>query len=183
MTHRYPTSVATLSRRARDIIEAGFVRSVDEVCATGASCSAVACRSNNQGQIIRQQLGSTRRLNPGGLQGTASLLLGSRLHDFGFRGCTCVEQSIIGGCAHLLNFDGTDTMAAAYYAQVGCGLEACSQMPRLLGKRNAINVYDWHGHDVIRIAWMSSDASIECSLSSMAGFQSPAAYQQQSTAS
>jgi nicotinic acid phosphoribosyltransferase len=52
------------------------------------------------------------------LQGTASPLLGSRLHDFGFRGCTCVEQSIIGGCAHLLNFDGTDTMAAAYYAQV-----------------------------------------------------------------
>jgi hypothetical protein len=31
--HRYPTSVATLSRRARDIIEAGFERSVDEVCA------------------------------------------------------------------------------------------------------------------------------------------------------
>jgi nicotinamide phosphoribosyltransferase len=52
------------------------------------------------------------------MQGTASPLLGSRLHDFGFRGCTCVEQSIIGGCAHLLNFDGTDTMAAAYYAQV-----------------------------------------------------------------
>jgi len=44
-------------------------------------------------------------------------LLGSRLHDFGFRGCTCVEQSILGGCAHLLNFDGTDTMSAAYYAQ------------------------------------------------------------------
>jgi hypothetical protein len=23
----------------------------------------------------------------------------------------------VGGCAHLLNFDGTDTMSAAYYAQ------------------------------------------------------------------
>jgi len=43
-------------------------------------------------------------------------LIQSRLHDFGFRGCTCVEQSIIGGTAHLINFDGTDTMSAAYYA-------------------------------------------------------------------
>lgn len=38
--------------------------------------------------------------------------------DFGFRGCTSVEQSIIGGCAHLLSFVGSDTMSAAYYAQV-----------------------------------------------------------------
>jgi nicotinic acid phosphoribosyltransferase len=43
--------------------------------------------------------------------------LGSRLHDFGFRGCTSVEQSVIGGVAHLLNFDGSDTMSACYYAQ------------------------------------------------------------------
>ena len=43
--------------------------------------------------------------------------LDSRLHDFGFRGCTSVEQSIIGGTAHLLNFSGTDTLSAAYYAQ------------------------------------------------------------------
>jgi nicotinamide phosphoribosyltransferase len=28
-----------------------------------------------------------------------------------------VEQSILGGTAHLLNFEGTDTMSAAYYAQ------------------------------------------------------------------
>jgi hypothetical protein len=28
-----------------------------------------------------------------------------------------VEQSVLGGCAHLLNFDGTDTMSAAFYAQ------------------------------------------------------------------
>ena len=49
--------------------------------------------------------------------GRASPLLRSRLHDFGFRGCTCVEQSVIGGVAHLLNFDGSDTMSAGYYAQ------------------------------------------------------------------
>ncbi len=44
-------------------------------------------------------------------------LIESRLHDFGFRGCTCVEQSVIGGTAHLLNFTGSDTMSAAFYAQ------------------------------------------------------------------
>ncbi|KAJ2548277.1 hypothetical protein EV175_004892 [Coemansia sp. RSA 1933] len=43
--------------------------------------------------------------------------LDSRMHDFGFRACTCVEQSILGGAAHLLAFDGSDTMSAAYYVQ------------------------------------------------------------------
>lgn len=74
----YPSTVATLSRRSKTIIQNAFNKSVDE-------------DSNH--------------------------LLLSRLHDFGFRGCTCIEQSIIGGCAHLLNFDGTDTLTAAYYAQ------------------------------------------------------------------
>lgn len=49
--------------------------------------------------------------------GASSPFLNSRLHDFGFRGCTCVEQSVLGGTAHLLNFEGSDTMSAAYYAQ------------------------------------------------------------------
>lgn len=59
-------------------------------------------------------------------------LIYSRLHDFGFRGCTSVEQSVIGGVAHLLNFTGSDTMSAAWYAQfhlnggkpVGCSIPA-----------------------------------------------------------
>jgi nicotinamide phosphoribosyltransferase len=75
----YPTTVATLSRRCKDIIADGFEVSVDE--------------------------------------GVESPLLNSRLHDFGFRGCTGVEQSVLGGVAHLLNFTGTDTLSAAYYAQ------------------------------------------------------------------
>jgi nicotinamide phosphoribosyltransferase len=78
---RYPTTVATLSRRARDVIEAAFEQSAEG--------------------------------------GASSPLLQSRLHDFGFRGCCTVEQSVLGGVAHLLNFDGTDTLSAAYYAQVG----------------------------------------------------------------
>lgn len=77
---RYPTTVATLSRRAKDIIADGFDASVDS--------------------------------------GRSSPLLASRLHDFGFRGCTCLEQSLLGGSAHLLNFDGTDTLSASYYVQV-----------------------------------------------------------------
>jgi len=44
-------------------------------------------------------------------------LLESRLHDFGFRGTSCVEQSMIGGAAHLLNFTGSDTLSACYYVQ------------------------------------------------------------------
>ncbi|KAG1671877.1 hypothetical protein FOA52_003444 [Chlamydomonas sp. UWO 241] len=75
----YPTTVATLSRRARDVVEASFEKTSEG--------------------------------------GKRSPLVESRLQDFGFRGCTSVEQSIIGGCAHLLSFTGTDTMSAAYYAQ------------------------------------------------------------------
>eukprot|EP01096_Ripella_sp_DP13-Kostka_P012583 TRINITY_DN5311_c0_g1_i1.p1 TRINITY_DN5311_c0_g1~~TRINITY_DN5311_c0_g1_i1.p1 ORF type:complete len:519 (+),score=266.95 TRINITY_DN5311_c0_g1_i1:55-1557(+) len=74
----YPSTVATLSRFAKDSIRAAFATSVDD---------------------------------------DSQFLLNSRLHDFGFRGCTCVEQSIIGGCAHLLNFTGSDTMSACFYAQ------------------------------------------------------------------
>eukprot|EP01088_Endostelium_zonatum_P013292 TRINITY_DN2775_c0_g1_i1.p1 TRINITY_DN2775_c0_g1~~TRINITY_DN2775_c0_g1_i1.p1 ORF type:complete len:530 (-),score=120.59 TRINITY_DN2775_c0_g1_i1:68-1606(-) len=44
-------------------------------------------------------------------------LIDYKLHDFGFRGVTTLEQAIIGGSAHLLNFLGSDTMAAGYYVQ------------------------------------------------------------------
>ena len=56
-------TVATLSRRARDLIQDAYNKSVDA-------------------------------------DGFWSLE--SRLHDFGFRGCASVEQSIIGGTAHLV---------------------------------------------------------------------------------
>ncbi|KAL2918884.1 hypothetical protein HK105_201718 [Polyrhizophydium stewartii] len=74
----YPSTVATLSRRCKDIIERAYDDTVDD---------------------------------------SGRWTLNSRLHDFGFRGCTSVEQSVIGGVAHLLNFEGTDTMSAAWYAQ------------------------------------------------------------------
>ncbi|KAJ1918875.1 hypothetical protein H4219_002325 [Mycoemilia scoparia] len=74
----YPSTVATLSRKVRTILEKGFEQSVDE---------------ENYGMIS------------------------GMLNDFGFRGCACVEQSILGGMAHLLNFDGTDNLPAAFCAQ------------------------------------------------------------------
>ena len=40
-----------------------------------------------------------------------------KMHDFGFRGCTCVEQAIIGGSAHLVNFTGSDTSIACWNVQ------------------------------------------------------------------
>jgi nicotinamide phosphoribosyltransferase len=40
-----------------------------------------------------------------------------KLHDFGFRGVSSVESAAIGGCAHLVNFLGTDTIAALVCAK------------------------------------------------------------------
>ena len=49
------------------------------------------------------------------------------LHDFGFRGSSSVESAAIGGAAHLLNFIGTDNLAAmrlliAHYAAKSPGV-------------------------------------------------------------
>lgn len=40
-----------------------------------------------------------------------------QLLDFGFRGSSSVETSIIGGMAHLLNGEGSDTMSASFIGQ------------------------------------------------------------------
>jgi len=44
-------------------------------------------------------------------------LLPFKLHDFGFRGVSSKESAAIGGAAHLLNFLGTDTLAAISASQ------------------------------------------------------------------
>lgn len=74
----YPTTVATLSRHVRTVIDEFFEDTVD------------------MENFWKKD---------------------SRLHDFGMRGVTCAEQALIGGVAHLLNFGGSDTMNAAFYAQ------------------------------------------------------------------
>jgi nicotinamide phosphoribosyltransferase len=44
-------------------------------------------------------------------------LINFKLHDFGFRGVSSVESAGIGGAAHLVNFSGTDTLAALQTAR------------------------------------------------------------------
>lgn len=51
-----------------------------------------------------------------------------KLHDFGYRGVSSEETAGVGGAAHLLNFQGTDTIAGIlhlqeYYAKVKTGPE------------------------------------------------------------
>ncbi len=43
--------------------------------------------------------------------------IGFKLHDFGARGVSSMESAGIGGCAHLVNFLGTDTVTGALYAR------------------------------------------------------------------
>lgn len=80
----YMSSVATLSRRVRDLIDDAFDKSVDP---------------------------------------EMDFLRDSRLHDFGMRGCTSLEQSIMGGSSHLLSFDGSDTLSAVWYVRNHLGGE------------------------------------------------------------
>lgn len=61
----------------------------------------VATQSRAMKQIIGNYLAET---------GDPSLI-DFKLHDFGFRGVTCPEQAALGGAAHLVNFQGTDTVA------------------------------------------------------------------------
>lgn len=64
--------------------------------------STVATQSRAMKQVIQKYLDAT---------GDPSLI-DFKLHDFGFRGVTSPEQAAIGGAAHLVNFRGTDTVAA-----------------------------------------------------------------------
>lgn len=51
-----------------------------------------------------------------------------KLHDFGFRGVSSVESAGLGGCAHLVNFMGTDTVEGIVYARdyYGCPMAGFS---------------------------------------------------------
>jgi nicotinamide phosphoribosyltransferase len=54
-----------------------------------------------------------------------------KLHDFGFRGVSSVESAATGGMGHLVNFLGTDTVAAMVGARVyyGAGLASGHSVP------------------------------------------------------
>lgn len=89
----YPSTVATLSRKCKQVIIDKFkIAGIDKIKIPSSM------DQNNTIDIM----------NP---------MINTKLQDFGFRGCTSVEQSIIGGISHLLNFGGSDTMSASYYSQ------------------------------------------------------------------
>lgn len=75
-------------------------------------CS-VATRSRNIKRRILQALEET---------GTPETI-DFKLHDFGFRGSTSPESAALGGCAHLVNFKGTDTLPALVLAREVYGEE------------------------------------------------------------
>lgn len=71
----------------------------------------VATVSRYQKELLKNYLMETSETTDG---------LSLMLHDFGFRGVSSVESAGIGGAAHLVNFEGTDTvpgvlMARKYY--------------------------------------------------------------------
>jgi nicotinamide phosphoribosyltransferase len=68
--------------------------------------STVATHSRAMKNIIRDALATTGD----------TALVDLKLHDFGFRGVTCPEQAALGGAAHLVNFRGTDNVAALVLA-------------------------------------------------------------------
>ena len=72
----------------------------------------VATYSRNIKKSIAKFLGETSDLEGDAFNG----VLNFRLHDFGFRGVSSVETAGIGGMAHLVNFMGTDTIAAIVYS-------------------------------------------------------------------
>lgn len=64
-------------------------------------------------KVLVDYLKKTTSLDTEGLKNQVSFML----HDFGYRGCSSVESAGIGGFAHILNFMGTDTIAAIEMAQ------------------------------------------------------------------
>lgn len=64
--------------------------------------STVATQSHAMRQVILASLEKT----------SDPALIDFKLHDFGFRGVSCPEQAALGGAAHLVNFHGTDNLAA-----------------------------------------------------------------------
>jgi nicotinamide phosphoribosyltransferase len=69
--------------------------------------STVATQSREIKKVILKYLEETG--DPG--------IISFKLHDFGFRGVSSVESASIGGAAHLVNFKGSDTVAALSFIQ------------------------------------------------------------------
>lgn len=76
--------------------------------------------------------------------------IGFKLHDFGFRGVSSVESAGIGGCAHLVNFMGTDTVQALriarnYYSEPVAGFSIPAAEHSTItswGKENEVKAFE-----------------------------------------
>lgn len=71
--------------------------------------TTVATNSWHIKQVIRRYLEETAD--------DPNAEIGFKLHDFGSRGVSSMESAGIGGCAHLVNFMGSDTVTGAIYAR------------------------------------------------------------------
>jgi nicotinamide phosphoribosyltransferase len=69
--------------------------------------TTVCTQSREMKRVLRDAMRTT---------GADEASLPFKLHDFGYRGSTSVESAGIGGAAHLVNFMGTDTLAALQVA-------------------------------------------------------------------
>jgi nicotinamide phosphoribosyltransferase len=77
-------------------------------------------------------------------------LIDFKLHDFGFRGSTSVESAGIGDAAHLVNFNGTDTLAgidlvADYYHEPMAGFSIPAAEHSTItswGQSHEVDAYD-----------------------------------------
>lgn len=72
--------------------------------------STVCARSRNVKKILKRFLDETA-------DDSEKWILDFQLHDFGYRGASCQEAAACGGAAHLVNFKGTDTIAAMRLAK------------------------------------------------------------------
>lgn len=70
--------------------------------------TTVATLSYNAKQVIRKYLDLS--------SDNTEAEIGFKLHDFGSRGVSSQESAAIGGAAHLVNFQGSDTVAGIYLA-------------------------------------------------------------------
>jgi len=68
-----------------------------------------------------------------------------KLHDFGFRGVSSVESAGIGGAAHLVNFVGTDTLAALRILRDYYGAEQAAGYSVPAAEHSTITSWGRHG--------------------------------------
>jgi len=82
--------------------------------ASNSACSARAFGTSRlAGSNDIRKCVPSRAIRPAGLP--------FKLHDFGARGVSSLESALLGGMAHLVNFQGSDTLAAVLGARVFYG--------------------------------------------------------------